>query len=104
MSSARILEARAVRDKLLRRGGPFEHGFLRYVYRPYDIRWLYWEGNSGLLDRPRADYKSHVLGGNLWLEAREKEAREDFSRGTFCRHLADNFGNGLSSFFPSLAT
>ena len=100
MSSARILEARAVREKLLRRGGPLEHGFLRYVYRPYDIRWLYWEGDSGLLDRPRTDYKSHVLDGNLWLEAREKEAREDFSRGTFCRHLADNFGNGLSSFFP----
>ena len=100
MSSARILETRAVRDNLLRRGGPLEHGFLRYVYRPYDIRWLYWEGDSGLLDRPRAAYKSHVLDGNLWLEAREKEAREDFSRGTFCRHLADNFGNGLSSFFP----
>ena len=36
----------------------------------------------------------------MWLEAREREAKEDFSRGTLARHLADNFGNGLSSFFP----
>ena len=38
--------------------------------------------------------------GNLWIEAREREAKEDCSRGTLIRHLADNFGNGLSSFFP----
>ena len=53
-----------------------------------------------MLDRPRPDYKQHVFDGNLWLEARQKEPREDFSRGTVCRSLADNFGNGLSSFFP----
>ena len=55
---------------------------------------------AGLLDRPRADYHPHVFDGNLWIEAREREAKEDFSRGTLLRHLADNFGNGLSSFFP----
>ena len=32
---------------------------------------------------------------------RQREAKEDFSRGTYCRHLADNFGNGLSTFFPA---
>ena len=37
----------------------------------------------------------------MWIEAREREAKEDFSRGTLVRHLADNFGNGLSSFFPA---
>ena len=80
---------------------PDENGFIRYAYRPFDTRWLYWEANSGLLDRPRPDFKQHVFGGNLWLEARQRESREDFSRGTLCRHLADNFGNGLSSFFPA---
>ena len=44
------------------------------------------------------------LRGNVWLEAREREAKEDFSRGTLARHLADNFGNGLSSFFPLLGS
>ena len=100
MSSTAMFDARAVRDSLLRRGGPVDTAFLRYSYRPFDDRWLYWEAKTRLLDRPRADYKPHAFEGNLWLEAREKESREDFSRGTLCRTLADNFGNGLSSFFP----
>ena len=83
------------------RPGPDQKGFIRYAYRPFDTRWLYWESNGGLLDRPRPDYKVHIFEENLWLEARQKEAREDFSRGTLCRNLADNFGNGLSSFFPA---
>ena len=91
---------RQVRDALLARGGPDEGGFVRFAYRPFDTRWLYWEADS-LLDRPRPDYRPHVFEGNLWIEARERESREDFSRGTLVRFLADNFGNGLSSYFPA---
>ena len=101
MKSTAQFNARAVRDTLLQRGGPLDTGFIRFTYRPFDIRWLYWEADSGLLDRPRPDYKPHVFEGNVWIEAREREAKEDFSRGTLVRHLADNFGNGLSSFFPA---
>ena len=101
MKSTAQFNARAVRDALLQRGGPLDTGFIRFTYRPFDIRWLYWEADSGLLDRPRPDYKPHVFEGNVWIEAREREAKEDFSRGTLVRHLADNFGNGLSSFFPA---
>ena len=93
-------DARAVRNKLLKRGGPIDAGFVRFAYRPFDIRWLYWEGQTKLLDEKRADYKTHVFQGNLWLEVRERESKEDYSRGTLVSHLADNFGNGLSSFFP----
>ena len=46
------------------------------------------------------DYHIQVIDDNLWLDIREKEARPEFSRGTLCRNLADNFGNGLSSFLP----
>ena len=83
------------------RSGPNEAGFVRYHYRPFDTRWLYWEGNTGLLDRPRPEYREQILANNIWLESRQREAKDDFSRGTFCKHLADNFGNGLSSFFPA---
>ena len=100
MKSTAQFDARAVRDALLRRGGPAEDGFVRYAYRPFDNRWLYWEADGPLLDRPRTEYKPHVFEGNSWLEIRGKEARPEFSRGTLCRHLADNFGNGLSSFMP----
>ena len=101
MKSTAQFNARAVRDVLLKRGGPIDAGFIRFSYRPFDNRWLYWDADSGLLDRPRSDYKPHVFEGNMWLEAREREAKEDFSRGTLVRHLSDNFGNGLSSFFPA---
>ncbi len=60
--------ARATRDVLLARGGPAESGFVRFTYRPFDNRWLYWEPD-GLLDRPRAEYRPHVFEGNLWLSA-----------------------------------
>jgi hypothetical protein len=36
----------------------------------------------------------------LWIEARQKQPMEQFDRGYFTRVLADNFGNGLSNFFP----
>ncbi len=101
MRSTAGFNAPSIRNALLGRGGPIESGFIRYAYRPFDTRWLYCETESGLLDRPRSEYGPHVFEGNVWLEAREREAREDFSRGTLTRNLADNFGNGLSSFFPA---
>ena len=101
MKTTARFDARTIRDALVARGGPTEDGFVRFTYRPFDNRWLYWETDGGLLDRPRPDYRPHVFEGNLWIEAREREAKEDFSRGTLVRHLADNFGSGLSSFFPT---
>ena len=101
MKTTARFDARAVRDALLARGGPEEAGFIRFAYRPFDHRWLYWEKDTKLLDEKRADYRPHVFEGNVWIEAREREAKEDFSRGTAVRHLADNFGNGLSSYFPA---
>ena len=62
-------DARTVRDALLKRGGPDEAGFIRFAYRPFDTRWLYWEAETKLLDEKRADYKPHVFEGNLWLSA-----------------------------------
>ena len=51
-----------------------ERGFLpdrvvRYLYRPYDVRWLYWEPETKLLDERRPAYASHVYSGNFWLAA-----------------------------------
>ena len=54
MKTTAGFNARSVRDSLLSRGGPIEAGFIRFTYRPFDNRWLYWEADSGLLDRSRA--------------------------------------------------
>ena len=97
-----VRDARAVRNALLSRGGPNEGGFVRIAYRPFDDRWLYWDAGRGLLGRPSLEYRSHAFRGNLFIEARERDTKETFSRGTLVNALADNFGNGFSSFFPML--
>ena len=71
-----VPDARKVRNKLLARGGPIEAGFIRFVHRPFDIRWLYWETGRGLLGRPVPDYWPHVFKGNRWLVAQQKPRRE----------------------------
>ena len=63
MKATARFNARAVRDALLKRGGPIEDGFIRFAYRPFDNRWLYWEAETKLLDEKRADYKPHVFEG-----------------------------------------
>ena len=101
LSGAPYSDSRAVRALLVKRGSPMQTGFVRYAYRPFDTRWVYWELDSGLLDRPRPDYKPHVFDGNMFLEARQRESTEQFLRGTLVRHLAGDFGNGRSHFFPA---
>ena len=78
MRNPREYDARAVRGALLRRGGPTDSGFVRYAYRPFDNRWIYWEPREKLVDRPRTEYKPHVFEGNLWLVLQNK-ARPDLS-------------------------
>ncbi|MDE0098792.1 MAG: N-6 DNA methylase [Truepera sp.] len=70
--------ARLVRNELLARGGPNDTGFIRLAYRPFDIRWLYWEAGYGLLGRPVPNYRPLVFEGNLWLVFQNK-ARPDLS-------------------------
>lgn len=93
-------DSRTVRKMRLAKGAPDESAFRRYVHRPFDIRWIYWEDESGLLARPSPSFGVHMFEGNLCIEARQREARESFSRGTLVRHLAGDFGNGRSHFFP----
>ena len=73
-----VPNARLVRDSLVARGGPVESGYVRYAYRPFDTRWLYWDVGSGLLGRPVPDYRPHVLNGNQWLVL-QNAARPDLS-------------------------
>ena len=76
MNTSAQFDAGAVRNALLARGEPYKAGFIRFAYRPFDIRWLYWEAAGGLLDRPRPDYRSHVFEGNVWLVTQQKPRRE----------------------------
>ncbi|MCB1776011.1 MAG: N-6 DNA methylase [Candidatus Competibacteraceae bacterium] len=85
---------------ILQKRGFRSENIVRYAYRPFDVRWLYWEAETKLLDEKRSDYFPHVFPQNIWLEARQKQPKDEFDRGFVTRVLGDNFGNGLSSFFP----
>ena len=63
MQTTARFDARTVRDALLKRGGPNEDGFVRHAYRPFDIRWLYWEADTKLLDEKRAKYRPACVRG-----------------------------------------
>ena len=76
MKATARFDARAVRDALLKRGGPDESGFVRHAYRPFDTRWLYWEADTKLLDEKRAGYRPHAFEGNVWLVTQQKPRRE----------------------------
>ena len=71
LASTARFEAEAVRDRLRKRGFLPEK-VVRYCYRPFDLRWLYWEPEAGLLDRNRAEYFPHVVPGNRWLVTQQK--------------------------------
>ena len=69
MSDAARFDAGLVRSLLLKRGHRHEQGLVRYAYRPFDNRWVYWEPETKLLDEKRSDYKPHIFDRNIWLSA-----------------------------------
>lgn len=99
MASTARFRATQVRELLQRRGMRGDQ-MVRYLYRPFDSRWLFWESETKLLDEKRSEYVPHVRPGNLWIEARQKQTMDDFDRGMVVTELADNLGNGLSNYYP----
>ena len=88
MKTTARFNAHAVRDALLKRGGPIDAGFIRFAYRPFDNRWLYWEAETKLLDEKRADYRPHVFKGNMWLSAAQHLRKgEEEPQACFTKHM-----------------
>ena len=89
MRNPREYDARAVRDMLLRHGGPTDSNFLRYSFRPFDNRWIYWEMRAKLVDRPRADYRPQVFEGNMSLSSAQHLRKDVQEPQTyFTEHIA----------------
>ena len=103
MKSTARFDAQVVRDALLKRGGPTEDGFVRYAYRPFDTRWLYWEGETKLLDEKRGEYKPHIFEGNLWFSAVPRLRRNAAeAQSALTTHIASLHLNEWSaSMFPA---
>ncbi len=75
MEDVAAFKAAPTRKQLLKRGF-LKESLVRYCYRPFDVRWLYWEPETKLLDRNRADYRPHVRPDNFALVSQQKPRRE----------------------------
>jgi hypothetical protein len=96
MEDSARFSARQTRQYLLKRGFKPEY-LVRFSYRPFDLRWLYWEPETKLLDEKRAEYFPHVFEGNIWLSAVQHN-RKDFdpplvSSRLCCRHMIERGAN-----------
>ncbi len=89
MTNTGNFKAEAVRDQLRKRGF-LSANIIRYCYRPFDVRWLYWEPETELLDRKRSEYVPHVSEENVWLSAGQRNRKEDFYQPQFTRVPADH--------------
>ena len=104
MNPSARFDPRVVRDSLLKRDQPNEQsGIVRYAYRPFDNRWLYWEADTKLLDEKRTEYKAHIFDGNLWLSAVPRLRRDSSEPQTaFTSSIASLHLNEWSaSMFPA---
>ena len=90
MKTTARFNAHAARDTLLARGGPDEAGFIRFAYRPFDNRWLYWEGETKLLTKSVRIIGRMCLRGMFGypppnIFGRERRNRRPVSRGISVR-------------------
>jgi hypothetical protein len=96
----KAFDLRRTRRRLIERG--YLPSFIvRYCYKPFDVRWIYWEPEEDLLGRKSPELFRNTFRGNTLLEARQRQPTS-FDRGYTSTALPDNFGNGFSSFFPHL--
>ena len=71
----------------LRKRGILAAMVVRFAYRPFDTRWLYWEPDTKLLNEKRSDYFGHVFSGNVWIAATQQN-RKDFDPPVVVEHHA----------------
>jgi predicted helicase len=89
--SPRMMEEGARYNPKQIRAYLLERGFLpkniiRYYYRPFDIRWLYWEPETKLLDEKRPEYFPQIFDANVWMTAVQQN-RKQFDAPIVTMHL-----------------
>jgi hypothetical protein len=88
------------RKGLLRRGR-HPDGLRRFAFRPFDVRWLYWDPYGKLLDEKRSEYRVHAEFGTIGMFVAKDNRRGFDAPGVTahlgCRHLVERGGNSFLS-------
>jgi len=100
MEDTARFKAAAVRAQLQRRGF-LPDKIVRYSYRPFDVRWLYWEPATKLLDEKREDYEAQVFKGNSFLFTTGRTRKEVIEPALVAQPLVDlNYMDSGARGFP----
>jgi len=100
MQSDARFQASTVRGYLLNRGF-LPDNVVRYTYRPFDVRWLYWEPETKLLDEKRTDYYDQAFDENLFLFTTGRTRKDDAEPALITECLSDlNCMDGGARGFP----
>lgn len=73
------------------RARPHQSGsIVRYAYRPFDVRWLYWDPDEKLLDRDRPEFFGNTGFQNRFLTAGERNRMGIFYKPQSISVLGDH--------------
>ena len=98
--STKRFRAEEVRSYLVQRGYLADR-IVKYLYRPFDVRWLYWEPETKLLDERRSEYAPHVFAGNRWFSSTKISRKATFYQPNVTSVAADyNVNEAAAKFFP----
>lgn len=86
MTQTNRYEPISTRRTLMPKG--MNHGkIIRYYYRPFDNRWLYWEPDTKLLAEKSAEYVTATVEGTLQLIATQKSRKTGFYGALTARNI-----------------
>ncbi|MEO6740062.1 MAG: type ISP restriction/modification enzyme [Chthoniobacteraceae bacterium] len=100
MDGTAACEPKETRAYLVQRGFRPEY-VVRYLFRPMEVRWLYWEPETRLIGRKVPAYFRNIFPGNIWLSAQQRNRKEDFYQPQVTHLLADlHLVESNASMFP----
>jgi hypothetical protein len=100
MDGTAASEPRTTRSYLTERGYREEY-LVPYLFRPLEVRWLYYEQETRLVGRKVAGYLPQVVPENLWLSSQQRIRKEDFYPPQVTKRIADlHLVESNASMFP----
>jgi hypothetical protein len=75
MTDAARYDALETRKRLLRESQYRADRVVQFAYRPFDVRWLYWEEYGKLLNEKRKEFFAQVFEGNVFLSSTQQAER-----------------------------
>lgn len=89
MNSSQRYDPSKTRKELLSRKHPGGH-VVRYAYRPFDVRWAYWDADTKLVDEKRPEFFANAGIANRFLTAGERNRMGIFYRPQAISVLGDH--------------